>query len=400
MSRIRRGVGAVTCILLLGSCGELAGGFTVSPDRIEAASWAAVELTLDGLPPRATLDVGSGGLHARGDVRVTVGPQDATLLGVNGAVVRVGLTAMPPVGNHSVVVTNADGRWESINRVEVVGVPGDGGIGDGSAGDGGGPGGTLTEVPGLEVPGRCTADPALTQDGRWLLIARGATDDCSSPRRIYIYSWNDGVPVDTSRTVDIADVGGTANAAAPFDGAAVGFPGEYGVVYNVSTVFGARLVQQRLSGDPPAPTGSSTDLRAGISPSLTQDGTLMVFSDLGILYELGSPFVPGAAARPMTELIGDAPSDPAISADGLMLAYVAAAGPAGDRDIYFTRRASIDDLFGVATPLPKGTGQVNTDADEWDPSFTVDGGLLFTSARELGVRRVYWSRAPTVSSSP
>ena len=75
---------------------------------------------------------------------------------------------------------------------------------------------------------------------------------------------------------------------------------------------------------------------------------------------------------------------PALSKDGLSLYFVrtANAGGFGGMDLWVSQRGNIDDAWGV--PLNLGS-TINTDADEFGPSLTLDGHTLYFSSNRPGV---------------
>lgn len=89
-----------------------------------------------------------------------------------------------------------------------------------------------------------------------------------------------------------------------------------------------------------------------------------------------------------------------LSLDGLTLVFKYEARDAdGKGELYWSKRASVDDPFVGATPIP---GDVNTDAsDERDPWLSSDGRLLyFASNREGEALDIYRAELVTPASDP
>lgn len=71
-----------------------------------------------------------------------------------------------------------------------------------------------------------------------------------------------------------------------------------------------------------------------------------------------------------------------LSIDGLTLVFKYEAPDAdGNGDLYWCKRASVDEPFVGGTPLP---GAVNTDSDERDPWLSPDGTLLYFASKRGG----------------
>ena len=242
--------------------------------------------------------------------------------------------------------------------------------------------GVAARLPGVDLPGRCEADPAVTPDGRFLLLAEPIGVLCTGDRRFRVLGWNEGMPVDTGDVVANDDVASLHLLSGEVRGA----PGDYVVVAAINDA----LFEATLEGETPVTVGTSRRiLRDAGAPSLTADGELLFYEDGGRLYERTDPFGTGEPTRELRELEGIDRRDPAISADGRVLVYSAQDGVFGDDDLYLATRLSRDDPFEPPERLARGGDRFNTGAQEVDAYLTAEGDLLFTSTRDSFDRRVY-----------
>ncbi len=216
-------------------------------------------------------------------------------------------------------------------------------------------------------------------------------------------AWNDGAPGDPSGLLPIfeADDYPETNAH-PLPGRAAGRPSQ--VLFYFSAVpggSGPRDVRaQWLSADgmgrPMVPEGATIDVPAvntgdGESdPTLTADGTELIFTRFGDLYSVrGTPPASYGAPTRVAELsTGDAELDPALSPDGRVIAF---GRRESDIDIYVARRRDPTGPWESPERLPRGGSDINHSSDELDCFITAAGDLLFTTDRD-GETRLW--RAP------
>lgn len=381
-------------------------------------------LLLAGVPAAHTLRIDGDRLRPA-ELEATLGPASLEIVRVDaeGVHARV-VTALEP-GSYVVALRSASGRWRTPGFQVLARPPADGGapedlggppadagpvdgggldaapddgvaemgVGDAApeddAGlDAGAPGvvvngrGTPVRVPGVDVPDRCETDPALSTDGAFLFLAQPTTSFCLGERRFRIFRWNDGAPTDTGALLGDANY----RRVHPFDGALLGLPGGYGMLAEL----GGNIVRGRLAGDPPRFERTPAELRTRTSsPSLTLDGSRMIYGEGTRLFEVTDPFGAAAPVRELTGLAGTGIGEATVSADGLVLVYVAVPRLLADPDLYVATRRSQLDLFTDAAPLPEAEDRINTDATELGPFLTAEGDLLFTSTRNDNDRELF-----------
>jgi hypothetical protein len=242
-------------------------------------------------------------------------------------------------------------------------------------------------------PMRCETDPVVTTDLRWLYVSRpeAALDDCYRSRRFHVFEYNDGAPVYVTilpRFDGLHD----ENNAHPTDGAVAGRPGRVLFFYQSSFAAFTDIRMVELTGDA-APisvtSGPNTIVSGALGPTLTADGTHMIFSAGGMFHELtGTPPSSWGAPVPLATVSGaDDEGDPALSADGRVLVFFVRSGPE-EPDLWVARRREPTMAFDDPIRLP---APINSASAEMDSFLTAAGDLLYMSNRD-GSRRVYLAR--------
>jgi hypothetical protein len=289
---------------------------------------------------------------------------------------------------------------------------------DGASPDGGMDGGTdpggfydlawgaPVELAGAGAFGTCETDPTVTADLAWLVFSRatGTPGDCYSYRRFHVMAWNDGNPVGIPTLVPMFDaLAQPETNGHPFDGAVIGMPGRM-LLFHAAVVSDARdlrahWLEADFFGLPTMPTGSLIELSSlntpdgsESDPTLDREGTMLLFTGDGVLYESRGT-VPSTWAAPVAH--GELPPnllDPALSPDGRVLVFAQNDGTSDE--LYVARRAVPDGPFGAAVKLATGVGQIDDPAaSELDPFITSSGDLVFSSDRVGGgTRRVFLAR--------
>lgn len=125
--------------------------------------------------------------------------------------------------------------------------------------------------------------------------------------------------------------------------------------------------------------------------TVTADGRVIVFQSNGTLYEarrsaIDQPFTNALALGPTINHNAFDEGGPTLTADGLVLIF--SRDPPGqtpvtsdEQDLFEARRASVDEPFAEATPLPDAINRYSA----FTPNLSPDGlTLLFSSARPGG----------------
>lgn len=241
---------------------------------------------------------------------------------------------------------------------------------------------------------RCETDPVVTTDLRWLYVSRPNDEfaDCYSDRRFHVFRYDDGDPIYVSILARF-DALTEENNPHPLSGAVIGSPDRVLFFYQSTFASFIDIRMVELAGEPPigVSSGPNTIVSGALGPTLTADGTRMIFSAGGRFIETtGTPPATWTGGADLDSVSrADDEGDAALSADGRVLVYFARWG-GEEPDLWVARRREVTMPFDDPVRLP---APINSPSAEMDSFLTSSGDLLYVSARGDGTRRrIYLAR--------